>query len=68
MPKQPIIARFQFKPNRAEEFAIKSEFTELQFDTVEEVMELCEEFRAALVDVTANINGRIINLSSQPKE
>lgn len=68
MPKQPIIARFQFKPNRSEEFALEGEFVEMQFDTTEEVVELCEEFKDAIVDVTANVNGRIISLAAQPKE
>ena len=68
MPKQPVIARFQFKPDRSEEFALKGEFVEMQFDTTKEVIELCEEFKDAIVDVTANVNGRIISLATQPRE
>lgn len=68
MPKQPVIARFQFKPDRSEEFAYKGEFVEMQFDTTEDVIKLCQEFEDAIVDVTANVNGRVISLASQPQE
>lgn len=66
----PVIARFQFKPDRAREFVQgdHGEFVEMQFDEVNEVIAYCEAWGDALVDVTANVNGRIINLSSQPEE
>jgi hypothetical protein len=62
-----IIARFQFKPDRAHEFCFDGvQFTEMRFDTVEEVTALVEEFGSALVDVTAITNGRVVTLMSQP--
>lgn len=65
-----VIARFQFKPERAREFVQGDfgEFVEMQFDDVDEVIGYCEAWGDALADVTANINGRIINLSEQPPE
>ena len=68
MSKPPVVARFQFKPDRVEEFSLGGEFVEMQFDTTEEVVELCREFESAIVDVTANVNGRIISLAAQPRE
>jgi hypothetical protein len=65
---QPVIARFQFLPDRVEEFSFGGEFVEMQFDNVEEIIEFCQEFEDALVDVTANVNGRIISLAAQPEE
>ena len=64
----PVIARFQFRPERVEEFSFGGEFVEMQFDEVDEVIEFCEEFDDALLDVTANVNGRIISLSSESEE
>ena len=61
-----VVARFQFKPDRVEEFSFGGEFVEMQFDEVEEVIEFCQEFDDALVDVIANINGRIVSLTEQP--
>jgi hypothetical protein len=65
---QPVVARFQFKPDRVEEFSFGGEFVEMQFDNVDEIIEFCQEFEDALVDVTANVNGRIISLAAQPEE
>jgi hypothetical protein len=59
----PIVARFQFKPERAAEFSYSSEFVEMQLDEIEEVIAYCEEFQDALVDCTACVNGRIISLA-----
>lgn len=65
----PVIARFQFKQDRAHEFCFgKSLFAEQEFDDVQDVIAFCEEFGDALVDVIANVNGRIICLSEQPEE
>lgn len=64
----PIIARFQFSPGRAAEFCWPgTNFAEMRFDTVEEVIEICEEFQDAIVDVTAIVNNRVISLSAQPQ-
>lgn len=63
-----IIARFQFQPGRASEFCWPgTNFAEMRFDTVEEVIEICEEFQDAIVDVTAIVNNRVVSLSAQPQ-
>lgn len=63
-----VIARFQFKPDRAEEFCWPgTQFAEMRFDEPEEVIEFCEEFQDAIVDVTAIVNNRVISLSAQPQ-
>jgi hypothetical protein len=66
---QPVIARFQFDPADAAHFLEGGrEVIEMQFDTVDEIIEYCREFEDAIVDCTANINGRIISLADQPEE
>ena len=68
----PIIARFQFNPDRAHEFLevvdhdgdeYQPTVTELQVDDIEEVMEYVRQFDDALIDCNAIINGKVINLS-----
>ena len=68
----PIIARFQFKPSRANEFIdtlrvdgkeIQPTVSELQVDQVEEVMDYVRQFDDALIDCNAIVNGQVINLS-----
>lgn len=69
MTADQVIARFEFLPDRAPEF-LEDEgrnFFEGSFDTVEEVVEYCEQFQDALIDVTALVNGRVITLSEQPQ-
>lgn len=62
----PIIARFQFHPDRAQEFCLDgAEFNEMRFDSVEEATALVREFGSALIDVTAITNGRVVTLMSQ---
>lgn len=56
-----IVARFQFLPDRVEEFSFGGEFVEMQLDSIDELMEFCHEFDDALVDVVANVDGRIIS-------
>ena len=64
-----VIARFEFKADRAAEFSPEgSLFVEQRYDSVEELIADCEEFNEAIVDVTAIVNGRIVSLSSQPVE
>jgi hypothetical protein len=66
---QQIIARFQFHQDRAPEFCWPgTNFAEMRFDDVDEIIELCQEFEDALVDVIALVNGRIISLATQPLE
>ena len=66
-----ITARFEFRADRAAEFIEQEEggiqtITQLDFDDTEELIAYCEEFREALVDVNAIINGVDINLSDFP--
>lgn len=68
----PIVARFQFKPSRANEFLdtvevdgdiVQPLVSELQVDDIEEVMDYVRQFDDALVDCNAIINGKVVNLS-----
>lgn len=66
---QQVIARFQFMPERAEDFVLHgAEFLELQFEDVSEVIEYCESFGDAILDCTAFVNGQVVSLSEQPEE
>ena len=65
-----ITARFTFHPERASEF-LEDEgrlVTQMEFETVDEIMECIEEFKDALVDVNAIINGQVINLVDFPAD
>lgn len=59
-----ITARFTFRPDRAAEFLDEPGrlVTQMDFETVDEVMEVVNQFQDALVDVNAIINGRVVNL------
>ena len=59
-----ISARFTFRPERAAEFLEEPGrlVTQMEFETVDEVMEIIRQFDDALVDVNAIINGQVINL------
>lgn len=60
----PVIARFEFKKDRAEEFCWPgTTFAEMRFDEPEEIIEFCEEFGDALVDVVAIVNNRVIPIT-----
>ena len=65
---EQIIARFTFKPDRAAEFLFdEGQFvSELQVDTIEEVMDYVLQFDDALVDASAIVNGQVINLTDFP--
>ena len=64
-----ITARFEFKPDRAEEFGLEGGqlIKQLEFpntnEGVSELIDYCEQFKTALVDVKALINGRVIIFS-----
>ena len=61
----PIVARFTFAPDRAAEF-IEQEgqlVTQLEFDSIDEVMECVEQFSDAITDAFAFINGRVVDLA-----
>ena len=59
-----ITARFTFHPERASEFLEEPGrlVTQMEFETVDEVMEVVHQFDDALVDVNAIINGKVVNL------
>ena len=67
---ESIIARFTFHPDRAGEFLFDEGQTvsELQVDTVDEVMEYVHQFDDALIDATALINGKVISLADFAEE
>ena len=65
----PVTARFTFDPERAGEFLDEGRLvTQMDFDTISELMEVINEFKDALVDVNAIVNGQQINLSDFPME
>lgn len=59
-----ITARFTFRPERAADFLEEPGrlVTQLDFESIEAVMEAVSEFQDALVDVNAIINGQVVNL------
>ena len=63
-----IQARFTFKRDRAAEFLLDGqEVTQLLLDDVTEVINYCEEFRSALVDVSViDEEGIVTTLSDFP--
>lgn len=65
---EQIIARFTFKPDRAAEFLFDEEQTvsELQVDTIDEVMDYVLQFDDALTDASAIVNGQVISLTDFP--
>ena len=60
-----ITARFTFRPERAGEFLEEPGrlVTQMEFETVDEIMEVVHQFDDALVDVNAIINGKVVNLT-----
>lgn len=64
-----IVARFEFDQDEAPLFLEDGKtFIEMQFDSVDEVIEYCTEFENAIIDCTALINGRVVSLADQPTE
>ena len=64
-----ITARFTFLPERANEFLDDGRLvTQLEFSDVQELMEVVNGFKSALVDVNAIVNGQEVNLSDFPLE
>lgn len=60
----PITVRFEFAEDRADEFGWDGQsIVELEVDSVEEILEYCEQFGDAIVDCTASVNGRVISAS-----
>ena len=68
--EEMITARFTFRPERADEFLDEPGrlVTQMEFATVDEVMDVIREFDDALVDVNAIINGQVINLADFAEE
>lgn len=75
--QEPIVARFTFTPERAEEFLAEKDendnlvytgrlVTQIEYETIEEVMEDLVMFGDALVDANAIVNGQVVNLSDYP--
>jgi|GEM_PF-2054705 len=59
-----VIARFEFKADRAAEFCENDRtFSEVRYPEVEDLIADCEEFGDALIDCTAYVNGKVIVLS-----
>lgn len=65
-----ITARFTFRPERAGEFLEEPGrlVTQMEFETVDEIMEVVHQFDDALVDVNAIINGKVVNLTDFSEE
>ena len=63
-----IQARFTFKRDRAAEFLLDGqEVTQLLLDDVSEVIDYCEQFRSALLDVSViDEEGIVTTLSDFP--
>lgn len=62
--QDPIVARFTFTPDRASEFLDEGRLvTQIDCDTIDEVMEYVTQFGDAISDANAIINGRVVNLS-----
>ena len=60
----PIVARFRFETDRAEDFSEDSnEIVEMVFDDPKEIEAFAEEFSDAIVEVTILVNGRVLSLS-----
>jgi hypothetical protein len=65
----PIIARFSFKPERAGEFLEGTQtITQLEIDSIDEVMDYVVQFDDALIDACAIVNGQVVSLSDFPSE
>jgi len=64
-----VIARFRFDPEQADAFCWVdgTSVVELQFDDVYEVINYCEAYESAILDVTAIVNGQVINLREMPE-
>ena len=65
----PIVARFTFTPERAEEFLDEGRLvTQIDCDSIEEVMEYVTQFGSAITDANAIVNGRVVNLSDYSED
>lgn len=60
-----VIARFQFKPDAADQFcwARGQEIVEMAFEEPEHVIQFCTEIEDALVDCTVQVGDKLLVLS-----
>lgn len=61
-----VIARFEFKPEAADQFAwcAGQTIVEMAFDSCLDVVKFCQEIEDALVDCTVYTGSTIISLAS----
>ena len=65
----PIVARFTFTSERASEFLDDGRLvTQIDCDSVEEVMTYLDQFGDAIVDCSAIVDGKVVNLSDHSDE
>ena len=65
----PIVARFTFTADRAGEFLDDGRLvTQIDCETIEEVMEYLTQFGDAIIDCNAIVNGQVVNLTDSPLE
>jgi len=65
-----ITTRFTFRPERAAEFLEEPGrlVTQVEFESIEAIMEAVTQFGDAITDVNAIINGKVVNLTDHPAE
>ena len=65
-----ITTRFTFRPDRAAEFLEEPGrlVTQIEFESIEAIMEAVTQFGDAIVDANAIINGKVVNLTDYPLE
>ena len=60
----PIHARFEFAADRAAEFGWDGQsIVEIEVESVQEILEYCDQFGDAIIDCTASVNGKVISAS-----
>ena len=65
----PIVARFTFSVDRADEFLEDGQLvTQIDCESIEEVMEYLTQFGDAILDCSAIVNGQVVNLSDNNEE
>jgi len=65
----PIVARFSFTVDRASEFLDGGQLvTQIDCESIDEVMEYLHQFGDAITDCSAIVNGQVVNLSDHPLE
>ena len=63
---ETVVARYTFLPERAEEFLEDGQIvTQIECDTLDEVMEYAHQFGDALENAIAIVNGKIVCLTGE---